>query len=87
MTAQAPPVDALRESLARVRSEVGKAVVGQAEREVVLVARSLVRLACQAFDRKLRGRVSVEFAAACVAIVGLPWPFLRVRNRARRLAG
>jgi len=29
MTAQAPPVDALRESLTRVRSEVGKAVVGQ----------------------------------------------------------
>ena len=71
----------------RDQEPIGKAIVGQAEREVVLVARSLVRLACEAFDRKLRGRVSVEFAAACVAIVGLPWPFLRIRNRARRLAG
>ena len=58
-----------------------------AEREVALVARSLVRLACEAFDPKLAGRVSVEFAAACVAIVALPWPFFRLRNRARRIAG
>ena len=70
----------------RDQEPIGTAIVGQAEREVELVARSLVRLACEACDRKLRGRVSVEFAAACVALVGLPWPLFRIRKAARRIA-
>jgi hypothetical protein len=70
----------------RDQEPVGTSIVGQAEREVELVARSLVRVAFEALDPKLRGRVSVEFAAACVALVGLPWPFLRIRKAARRLA-
>ena len=70
-----------------VRDEepVSTSTFSQANREALLVAHTLLRLAAEFGDRSLWGRFSPEFVIASVGVVVLPWPLRRLNRRCRGL--
>ncbi|WP_406693517.1 mechanosensitive ion channel domain-containing protein [Singulisphaera sp. Ch08] len=71
----------------RDQEPVGLATLVQAKRETFLVGRSLLRLAHDAGNRRLWGRISVEFLSGLLGLLILILPLLRLRKRLLRLSG
>ncbi|SIO16281.1 potassium efflux system protein [Singulisphaera sp. GP187] len=71
----------------RDQEPVGLATLVQAKRETFLVGKSLIRLAQEAGDRQLWGRVSVEFVCGLLGLLILVLPLLRLRKRLLRMSG
>jgi hypothetical protein len=65
-----------------VRDEepIWTATFAQGKREVILLGRSLFRVAIDSYDRALWGQVSPEFVIGLVLILALPWPLRRARR-------
>ncbi|MFO0951279.1 MAG: hypothetical protein U0835_09025 [Isosphaeraceae bacterium] len=78
----------IRTNIFWVRDEepVGPESLMLAQREAVQLARGGVRMAEELMDRSARGYFSVEFGVALLGLVVLPWPFLRLHARLKKLA-
>lgn len=71
----------------RDQEPIGVGTVVQAQHELFLVGKSLIRLAREAVDRQLWGRVSAEFITGLLASLILVWPLIRLRTRLLRISG
>ncbi|AGA30721.1 mechanosensitive ion channel domain-containing protein [Singulisphaera acidiphila] len=71
----------------RDQEPIGLATLVQAKRETFLVGKSLIRLAQEAGDRRLWGRISVEFVTGLLGLLILVLPLLRLRKRLLRMSG
>lgn len=83
-------IDTLDQQYAFIRAHIfwirdaeplGGATFAHARDDSLRAARALVRLACEAGDRPLWGRVSPEFVLGLAGLVLLPWP-LRLGQKA-----
>ena len=64
----------------RDQEPICAATMIQCRREASFLARAVITLFRESFDPSLRGRISVEFVVALVAMVGLPWPLHKLRK-------
>lgn len=71
----------------RDQEPIGWTTYVQAKREMFLVGKSLIRLAQEASDRRLWGRVSGEFIGGLLGLLILVLPLLRLRRRLLRMSG